>query len=75
MMEVINRALELYSFANPNVELIRHNENMTYKIIDDMGSYVLRIHQPVDGFNLDLLLADMNKTTLIADEMAILQCF
>jgi len=72
---VLNRALQLYGFVNPNVELIRHNENMTYKIIDEIGSYVLRIHQPIDGFNLDILLADRNKTALIADEMAILQYF
>ena len=70
---MIDKALQMYSFANPRAELIRHNENMTYKVVDDAGAYVLRIHQPIDGFNLDVLLADMSKRDYIAGEMAILQ--
>jgi Ser/Thr protein kinase RdoA (MazF antagonist) len=70
---VINKALQLYDFVNPSAELIRHNENMTYKINDNMGSYVLRIHQPIDGFNLNLLHTDMDKDAILSDEMVVLQ--
>lgn len=70
---MIDKALQLYNFNNPNAELIRHNENMTYKITDGMKSYVMRIHKSIEGFNLDLLRLNIDKTDLIANEMEILQ--
>jgi len=70
---MIDNALQLYNFNNPNAALIRHNENMTYKITDGTKSYVMRIHKPVEGFNLDLLRLNIDKTDLIIDEMKILQ--
>jgi len=73
MNEMINEALKNYNFINPDVELIRHNENMTYKISDTEKSYVLRIHNPSEGINLDLLRMGKNKIDLIADEIKLLQ--
>ena len=70
---MINEALKNYNFINPDVELIRHNENMTYKISDTEKSYVLRIHNPSEGINLDLLRMGKNKIDLIADEIKLLQ--
>ena len=50
---MINKALNYYHFNNPSVELIRHNENMTYKITDTDKSYVMRVHKPTEGFRLE----------------------
>ena len=70
---MIEKSLAMYCFDNPAVELIRHNENMTYKITDSAGAYVLRIHRPSDGFNLELLQTGIDKSNLILDEIKILQ--
>ena len=31
---LLDEALSLYPFKNPCAELIRHNENITYKVMD-----------------------------------------
>lgn len=38
-----------YPFIDPVVELIRHNENITYKVIDEASedTYLLRMHKPI----------------------------
>ena len=66
---MIHEALNCYDFKNPDVELLRHNENMTYKVTDVEKSYVLRIHKPSEGFNLELLRSDVDKTDLVIGEM------
>jgi len=69
----IEEILQLYDFHNAEVELLRHNENMTYKVIDDSKSYVLRIHKPSEGINLNLLNVDASKKELIEGEIELLQ--
>jgi Ser/Thr protein kinase RdoA (MazF antagonist) len=41
--------LKHYYFVNPIVEWIRHNENITYKVIDSGSAniYLLRMHKPI----------------------------
>ncbi len=51
----ITQALSLYAFKDPTYALIRHNENQTYKVTDAGGQYVLRIHQPIQGFSNEFL--------------------
>lgn len=75
-----NLLLELlceYGIEQPQVTLLRHNENKTYKIINpvDGNAYLLRIHQPVtanmaglqhtyEGLRAELqLLTDMAEQT------------
>ena len=53
--KMVDKVIKQYHFIDPGVELIRHNENMTYKVTDIEKSYVLRIHKPYEGINLDLL--------------------
>lgn len=38
-----------YSFIDPFVELIRHNENITYKVTEKYSgdTYLLRMHKPI----------------------------
>ncbi|CAG7629982.1 hypothetical protein PAESOLCIP111_03155 [Paenibacillus solanacearum] len=45
----VKEVLLNYSFDDPTVEFIRHNENMTYKVIDNGSedAYLLRIHKPI----------------------------
>ncbi|XEC94306.1 phosphotransferase enzyme family protein [Paenibacillus tarimensis] len=51
MISEAERVLLHYSFIEPNIEFIRHNENITFKVTTtpDNRSYLLRIHQPVSG--------------------------
>ena len=70
---MIDEALLHYNLVNYKAELIRHNENITYKVTDDNGQYVLRIHKPVDGFNLDLLRMGNDPVKQIKDEMQLLK--
>ena len=70
---LINKAIEKYDFCNLEIEFIRHNENITYKVIDNDKSYVLRIHAPTDGFNLELMRSKMDTIDLIKSEIELLQ--
>lgn len=52
-IDYAKEAISLYPITNPEIEYIRHNENMTFKVIDviDNKSYILRIHKPAtEGF-------------------------
>lgn len=62
-----------YAFQNAQVQLLRHNENRTYKVTDDRGCYLLRIHKPVDGFQLELVRMGKSILSLIQGEMAVLE--
>ncbi len=69
---MIEEAVKYYNFSTSITQLLRHNENMTYKIIKDDSSYLLRIHKPIEGFNLDFLRMGANQYKQIEDEMKIL---
>ncbi len=53
--ERVQEALGNYCIRQRDVSLIRHNENITCRIITDKSTYVLRIHSPMEGFSLKLL--------------------
>lgn len=72
-MDKINEALKHYGFEAADVEFIRHNENMTYKINHMNQTYVLRIHQPIEGFSLDLIHGKIRKDRFIKAEMDLLE--
>lgn len=72
-MDIINEAVKHYNFSDCKFELIRHNENMTYKITNDNKNYILRIHKPVKGFNLDFLRNGKGQNELIESEIKILE--
>lgn len=42
------KVLSLYPISNPEIEFIRHNENITFKVTDKLCNrhYLLRIHKP-----------------------------
>jgi len=70
---MIDKALNFYNINNPTATFIRHNENMTYKITDTTNSYVLRIHKPVEGFNIDYMRMGVCPSRQVASEMELLQ--
>lgn len=55
MEQMVREALAQYALAVDRVELIRHNENRTYRVDGPQGSFLLRIHQPRAGYSLELL--------------------
>ena len=46
----IQEALAHYNITVPEIELLRHNENLTYRVGNE---YLLQIHEPVEGFSTD----------------------
>lgn len=52
--QMVQEALQFYPLKNPEFSFIRHNENITCKVTADNSSYVLRIHDPMEGFSLKL---------------------
>ena len=70
---MIEEAMRYYAFREPKVNFIRHNENMTYKIIDTDEVFLMRIHKPVEGFNLDILRAGHQQLEYVSSEIELLR--
>jgi len=68
----LSEALSFYNLNQSEAEFIRHNENITYKITDAGGRYVLRIHTPAEGFASDFYNADIDRVDLIRNELKII---
>ncbi len=67
------KVLESYPVAEPVIEFIRHNENLTYSITD-RGSgrtYLLRIHEPVTKglFGIQHTLEGLQSEVLLLQEL------
>ena len=76
-MDYNNLAKEIllsYSISNPDIQFIRHNENITYKITDNNNNknYLLRIHNPVtEGlFGLQHTFEGINAEIQILKELS-----
>lgn len=72
-MELTEEFLNQYDLTIQKVELLRHNENMTYRVTAMEGEYVLRIHRTVEAMNLSLLQGNMCATDLVNGEMKLLE--
>ncbi len=70
---MVEEAIMYYNLNTSITQLLRHNENMTYKIVKDDSSYLLRIHKPIEGFNLDFLRMEASPYKQIEDEIKILE--
>lgn len=73
MENMIQEALAQYEFINPKLDFIRHNENITYKVTDEVATYVLRVHKPVEGFSLGILQQDSDIFKYIESEMQLIE--
>jgi len=73
------KVLESYSFTDPVLEFMRHNENMTYKITDRGNSctFLLRIHKPVtEGlFGIQHTLEGLKSETALLQELGLNRVF
>lgn len=46
----IEEALQRYPLTNPKTTFLRHNENITCKVVEDKQVYALRIRLPRDEY-------------------------
>ncbi len=70
--DLINEALEFYDFTEPKAEFIRHNENITYSVVDGTKKYLLRIHAEAEGLDFSFFRGDFNRKVLIKSEVDLL---
>ena len=73
MVEMIKEALALYGMRNASYELIRQNENITCKVKHEGKAYVIRIHDPVQGFVPSIVTEGMSDSELFRSEAELLQ--
>ena len=72
-MNLEQEILKEYDLNVQELKLLRHNENMTYKVLAEEGEYVLRIHQTVEGMSLSMLKGELSPEELISGEMQLLE--
>jgi len=70
---MIEEVLRRYSFANPIATLIRHNENMTYRVDDGAARYLLRIHRAAEGLNFTFQCGDTPRRVFVESENRLLR--
>ncbi|MCL2771851.1 MAG: phosphotransferase [Oscillospiraceae bacterium] len=70
--QFLNQALKFYDFKHPHAELLRHSENMTYKITDAEKKYMLRIHKSIEGFSYDFLNKGYSRIEMVQAELEII---
>ena len=69
---LVREAVSYYDLANPHIEFIRHNENLTCRIIDGNNAYALRIRCPAKGFSLKIFGDQATAYQLMCGEAALL---
>jgi Ser/Thr protein kinase RdoA (MazF antagonist) len=69
---MIEEALSLYDFTSPEIEFIRHNENITYAITDCDKKYLLRIHKAAEGLNFSFQCGETPRIIFINSEIELL---
>ena len=62
----IQEALSHYNIAASEIELLRHNENLTYRVGND---YLLQIHEPVEGFSADFIYEGVERIEIYKAEL------
>lgn len=62
-----DEALAIYGLADADAVLVRHNENMTFRVD---GKYLLRIHQHHAGFTTEPLYEGLDRVRLYESELA-----
>ena len=65
--DCIQEALSNYNIAATEIELLRHNENLTYRVGND---YLLQIHKPVEGFSVDFFYDGVERIEIYKAELA-----
>lgn len=65
----VKEALAHYNIPKTEVTLLRHNENMTFRVGTD---YILRIHEHTEGFQTQYIYEGLNRNALYEVEMDLL---
>jgi Ser/Thr protein kinase RdoA (MazF antagonist) len=82
---IAKEILSKYPISKPEIQFIRHNENMTFKVIDSISNkdYLLRIHKPsteglfgiqhtIDGIKSEIkILQELNHKDLLRVQVPI----
>lgn len=68
---LVSEALLNYDLEDPEIEFIRHNENITCKLTCKSLKYILRIHKPMDGFSTRIF-GEIDQERLLRGEMELL---
>ena len=63
----IQEALAHYNITVPEIELLRHNENLTYRVGNE---YLLQIHEPVEGFSTEFFYEGVERIEIYKAELA-----
>jgi len=69
---LVREALSFYPLVEPQIEFIRHNENITCRVVDGAETYVLRIRQPEFGFEQKIFELQMTNEQLFQSEIDLL---
>ena len=56
-------ALAHYNITATEIELLRHNENLTYRVGNE---YLLQIHEPAEGFQQSFFTTVLNVSRYIS---------
>ncbi len=65
--DCIQEALSNYNINATKIELLRHNENLTYRVGND---YLLQIHKPAEGFTADFFYDGVERIEIYRSELA-----
>ena len=66
MEKYLKETLSYYNIALSDVELLRHNENLTYRVGND---YLVQIHKPVEGFSTDYIYEGLERKSVYLAEI------
>ncbi len=67
--DCIKEALSNYNITATKIELLRHNENLTYRVGND---YLLQIHKPAEGFTVDFFYDGTPRIEIYKSELVFL---
>lgn len=68
---IVKTALQAYPIASPTIAFLRHNENMTFRVVDGQTSktYLLRVHTPLT----EAFQGERQQPEMIASELCWLE--
>ena len=59
-------ALAHYNITATEIELLRHNENLTYRVGNE---YLLQIHEPTEGFSAEFFYDGVDRAEIYKSEL------
>lgn len=66
--QCVKEALSRYGIPDAQAVLLRHNENMTFRV----GEYLLQVHEPVEGFRTGHIYEGTDRTAVRGTELRFL---